>query len=109
MTTLKQKIAAQNNIKKAQSKWKRMSSRAHSLSQPEGRSRAKPGTTGKGEYYHIEVRRKSEFKTFRTHDVGKKGGVQRVAGKRSNGSWDDQKWLISKKDAHIKNELLMPD
>jgi hypothetical protein len=60
-------------------------------------------------YYHIEVRRKGEFITFRTQDVGKKGGIQRVAGKRSSGSWDDQKWLVSKEDAHVANGKLIPD
>jgi hypothetical protein len=71
--------------------------------------RAKPGSTGEGEYYHIEVRPKGEFVSFRTHDVGKKGGIQRVGGKRSSGSWDDQKWLISKEHAHIERGKLVPD
>jgi hypothetical protein len=71
--------------------------------------RAKPGSTGKGEYYHIEVRPKNEFVTFRTQDVGKKGGIQRVGGQRSSGSWDDQKWLISKEHAHIERGKLVPD
>jgi hypothetical protein len=47
--------------------------------------------------------------TFRTHDVGEKGGIQRVGGKRSSGSWDDQKWLISKEYAHIEGGRLVPD
>jgi hypothetical protein len=46
---------------------------------------------------------------FRTHDVGKKGGIQRVAGKRRSGSWDDQKWLISKEHAHVEDGTLIPD
>jgi hypothetical protein len=109
MATAKQKQAARKNIKKAQAAWKSMSSRAHSRSQPEGRGRAKPGTTGKGEYYHIEVRPKSEFNVFRTQDVGERGGIQRVAGKRGSGSWDTQKWLIGKDDAHVEGDRLVPD
>jgi hypothetical protein len=109
MATAKQRQAARKNIKKAQAAWQNMSSRAHSRSQPEGRGRAKPGTTGKGEYYHIEVRPKSEFSVFRTQDVGKRGGIQRVAGKRGSGSWDTQKWLISKDEAHIEGGKLVPD
>jgi hypothetical protein len=109
MATAKQRQAARRNIKKAQAAWQNMSSRAHSRSQPEGRSRAKPGTTGKGEYYHIEVRPKSEFSIFRTQDVGERGGIQRVAGKRGSSSWDTQKWLISKDDAHIEGGKLVPD
>lgn len=93
--------AARANIKKAQKTWRQMSSRARATAQPEGRGRAKPGATGRGEYYHIEVRPSSEFTTFRTQDVGAKGGIERVAGKRSSGSWDTQKWLISKGHAHV--------
>jgi hypothetical protein len=109
MATAKQRQAARKNIKKAQAAWQSMSSRAHSRSQPEGRGRAKPGTTGKGEYYHIEVRPKSEFSVFRTQDVGERGGIQRVAGKRGSGSWDTQKWLIGKNEAHIEGGKLVPD
>ncbi len=109
MATAKQKVAARKNIKKAQKASKSMSSRQRAIAQPEGRVRARPGSTGEGEYYHIEVRPKSLFVTFRTQDVGKKGGIQRVGGKRSSGSWDDQKWLISKDDAHIEGGKLIPD
>jgi hypothetical protein len=109
MATAKQRQAARKNIKKAQAALQGMSSRERSRAQPEGRGRAKPGTTGKGEYYHIEVRPKREFTTFRTQDVGEKGGIQRVAGKRGSGSWDTQKWLISKDEAHIEGERLVPD
>ncbi|HEU0180510.1 MAG TPA: hypothetical protein VFV58_40240 [Blastocatellia bacterium] len=109
MATAKQRQAAKKNIKKAQAAWQSMSSRAHSRSQPEGRGRAKPGSAGKGEYYHIEVRSKREFTTFRTQDVGERGGIQRVAGKRGSGSWDTQKWLIGKDEAHIEDERLVPD
>jgi hypothetical protein len=37
------------------------------------------------------------------------GHIQRVAGKRSSGSWDDQKWLISKSDAHVESGRLVAD
>jgi hypothetical protein len=68
--------------------------------QPEG-DRAKLGSSGEGDFFHIEVRPKGEFQTFRTQDIGEEGGIERVAGQRSSGSWDTQKWLISKKHAHI--------
>lgn len=109
MNTATQRKAARTNIKKAQSTWRGMSSRARARAQPEGRGRAKPGTTGGGEFYHVMVRPKTEFVTFRTQDVGKKGGIERVAGKRSSGSWDTQKWLISKDQAHIAGGHLVPD
>jgi len=100
MATNKQKITAKKNIKKAQKTLKGMSSRGRSLAQPEGRSRAKVGTQGGGDYYRIVVRPKGDFTTFRYQDVGDKGHIQRLAGKRSSGSWDTQAWLISKGDAY---------
>ena len=110
MATNKQKNAAKKNIKKAQAKWKGMTHRQHALAQPEGRARQKPGTTGKGKFFRIEVRPKSEFKTFRIQDVGRKGGLERLAGKRSSGSWDTVAWLVSKEDAKVKNrELIIKD
>jgi hypothetical protein len=109
MTTEKQRQAARKNIKKAQAKWKSMSSRQHSSSQPEGRERAKPASTGEGNYYHVEVRPKNEFTTFRTQDVGGPGHLQRVAGKRESGSWATVKWLIGKEDAHVENGKLIGD
>ncbi|MGH6874712.1 MAG: hypothetical protein ACREDW_06830 [Aestuariivirgaceae bacterium] len=71
--------------------------------------RAKPGTTGRGEFFHIEVRPRSQFTTFRNQDVGKKGGIERVAGRRPTGGWDTQKWLISKEHAHVERGRLVPD
>src|SRR5262245_54023174 len=109
MATMKQREAARQNIRKAQAAWKSMSRRQHSRAQPEGRSRQKPGTVGEGDYYHIAVRPKNQFVTFRTQDVGDPGHIQRVAGKRSSGSWDTVKWLVSKEDAHMEGGRLVPD
>ncbi len=80
-----------------------------SAKQLEGRRRAKPGTKGEGQYFRIIIRPKEEFAAFRIHDVGKTGHIQRLAGKRSSGSWDTQAWLISKEDAHNKDGKLVPD
>jgi hypothetical protein len=109
MATTSQRKAASRNIKKAQQARRGMTSRQRARSQPQGRSRAKPGSTGKGEFFHIEIRPKTEFKTFRNQDVGERGGIERVAGKRSSGSWDTQKWLISKEHAHVERGKLVPD
>jgi len=109
MATTKQIAAAKRNIKKAQQKWKSMSHRQHALAQPEGRKRARPGSTGKGAYYHIEVRPKNQFTSFRNQDVGDPGGLERIAGRRSSGSWATQAWLISKDMAHIEDETLVAD
>jgi len=74
-----------------------------------GKRRAKPGTTGEGEYYRIELRSTIDFTTFRYHDVGDKGHLIRLAGRRPSGSWDTQTWLVSKADAHIEGDTLVPD
>ena len=108
MATAKQIAAAKKNIKKAQKAWKNMSSRQHALAQPEGRARKRPGAGG-GEFFRIEVRPKNEFVTFRTQDVGDKGGIERLAGKRSSGSWDTATWLVSKDFAHKEGKKLVPD
>jgi hypothetical protein len=76
---------------------------------PGRRRRAKPGASGKGKYFHIEVRPKRLFAAFRNQDVGKKGGIERVAGRRASGSWDTQKWLIGKEHAHIESGRLVAD
>jgi hypothetical protein len=109
MATNKQKEAAKENIKKAQQRWQEMTPREHALAQPEGRKRAKPGTTGEGEYFRIVLRPKDEFTTFRTQDVGEKGHILRLAGKRSSGSWATEAWLIHKGDAHVEGDTLLGD
>jgi hypothetical protein len=83
-----------------------MSSRQRSRAQPQGRSRSRPGSTGKGAFFHVEVRPKSEFRSFRSQDVGEKGGIERVAGKRSSGWWSTQKWLIGKEHARVEGGRL---
>lgn len=109
MITTKQREAAKRNIMHAQAAWKSMTHRRRALAQPEGRDRAQPGTDGGGDYYRIVVRPKSDFVTFRYQDVGEKGHLQRLAGKRSSGSWSTQAWLISKSDAHVADNVLVAD
>lgn len=71
--------------------------------------RAKPGARGRGGFFHIQVRPRTEFVSFRNQDVGARGGIERVAGRRANGSWDTQKWLIGKREAHRAGKRLAPD
>ncbi len=71
--------------------------------------RAKPGARGSGGFFHIQVRPRTEFVFFRNQDVGSRGGIERVAGRRANGSWDTQKWLVGKNEAHIDGKRLAPD
>jgi hypothetical protein len=74
-----------------------------------GTLRKSPGSTGQGDYYHVEVRPRSDFVSFRTQDVGDPGHIQRVAGKRESGSWATVKWLIGKEDAHVSGDSLVGD
>ena len=71
--------------------------------------RRKPGSTGKGDYYHVEVRPGEKFVSFRTQDVGRRGHIQRVAGQRFSGYWTTVKWLIAKEEAHVQDAKLVPD
>ena len=73
------------------------------------RTRAKPGARGTGGFFHIEVRPKGRFKIFRVQDVGGRGGIERIAGRRGSGSWDTQKWLIGKSHAHRQGKRLVAD
>ena len=109
MATQKQRETAKRNIKKAQATWKSMSHEEHARSQPQGRQRQKPGTTGGGEYFRIQVRPKEDFVMFRTQDVGDSGHIQRLAGKRQSGSWATQTWLVDKSDAHLEDGVLVAD
>jgi hypothetical protein len=109
MATAKQIAAAKKNIKKAQKAWKAMSHTERARQQPQGRTRKRPGTTGEGEFYRIEVRPKSEFVTFRNQDIGAPGGIERLAGKRANGRWATATWLVSKDFAHVEKGRLVAD
>jgi len=70
-------------------------------------ARKRPGTGGAGKFYRIVVRPKGEFVSFRNHDVGEKGHVQRLAGRRKSGSRATQAWLIAKKDAKVVGDILI--
>ena len=138
MATARRKAAARKNIRKAQKTRRTKSARGRTAArtttkarrkaaarrkntarsktaarsrtarraQPKARRRA---ASGRGKFFHIELRPKSDFTEFRTHDVGRKGGIERVAGRRAGGSWSTQKWLIAKNQAHIEGDSLVGD
>ena len=99
---------AKQDVKKIPTRPK-PASRQSTAAPAEGLKRKLPGTPGEGHYYHIVIRPKHEFVTFRTQAVGRKGHVQRVAGQRTGGAWATVKWLIAKRDAHIEDGKLVPD
>ena len=76
---------------------------------PKARKRAKPGARGRGGFFHIQVRPRGEFVAFRNQSLGTRGKIERVAGRRANGSWDTQKWLIGKSEAHRVGKRLEAD
>jgi len=71
--------------------------------------RKAPGLGGCGRFYRVMIRDKKNFVMFRNHDVGEKGHVERLAGKRANGRWATVAWLIDKNDAHVDNGILVGD
>lgn len=97
MATTSQREAAKRNLDQSPDRW-RLSG-----------NKAQPGSKGEGDYFRIVVRSKREFRTFRYQDVGRPGHIQRLAGKRASGTWGTQAWLISKGDAHVEDDQLVPD
>jgi hypothetical protein len=64
----------------------------------------------KRKFYRLEIRPTKDFETFRTQDVGKKGGLERLAGKKADGTWQTVAWLIEKSMAHkTKDDKLIID
>ena len=94
---------------KARAKTGGKTARAGSRKQPAKVHRAKPGAKGGGRFFHIELRPARDFVGFRVQDVGGRGGVERVAGRRANGSWDTAKWLVEKTHAHLDGDRLVAD
>ncbi len=86
-----------------------MTTRQRALAQPQGRVRLKPGTLGTGRYYRIVLRPKEQFASFKTQDIGRRGHTLRLAGRRQSGSWDTEAFLVSKQDAHIEADRLVPN
>ena len=84
MATARQRQGAKRDVRNAQRGRRGKSSNARA--QPAGRHRAKPGTRGGGQFFRVEVAPTRQFVTFRYHDVGKKGGIERIAGQRADGT-----------------------
>ncbi len=68
-----------------------------------------PDEFGTGDFYHIEVRPKQAYKTFRSRDVGEKTGIERVGGQREDGVWETVKWLVRKDLARVEGGRLVAE
>jgi len=75
---------------------------------PAPHRRARPGAKGSGRFFHIELRPRQQFVAFRVQSFGK-AGIERVAGRHANGSWDTATWLVDKRRAHVENGRLVGD
>jgi hypothetical protein len=102
------KAPMRKNVVTARRAWARAPSPERAAKRKTG-GHAEPGVRGTGDFYHVQVRPKGEFRAFRTQDVGKRGGIERVAGRRADGSWSTQKWLIGKEHAHVEGGRLVPE
>ena len=92
----------------AMERQKRTDKQSRKKTQVKDPPRRKPGSSGKGEYYHVEVRPGEKFVNFRTQEVGRRGQIQRVAGQRFSGYWTTVKWLIGKEEAHVQDAKARP-
>lgn len=52
----------------------------------------------KGQQIRIRMKSPKKFTAFRTHDLGRKGRLQRIAGRTHKGKWETQAWRINLKD-----------
>jgi hypothetical protein len=127
MATARQKSAARKNIRKARKA--RVSARSKTTSRAKTKSKARVrAKTAKAKprakstvrrrtktaarqhgFFHIEVQPREAFMEFKTQEIGRDGGIERVAGKRAGGSWSTQEWLIAKDQAHVERGLLIGD
>jgi hypothetical protein len=102
------KAPQRKNVVSVRRAWQHGPSPQRARPRGEG-ARAEPDLRGAGDFYHVQVRPKGAFRVFRTQDVGKRGGIERVAGRRADGSWSTQKWLIGKEHAHVEDGCLVGD
>lgn len=85
----------------------RSKTRTRARAKPQAR-RAKASAKRRGSF-HIEVQPKEAFVEFKTQDIGRDGGIERIAGKRAGGAWSTQEWVIAKDQAHVERGTLIGD
>jgi hypothetical protein len=119
--TAKTKTATRAKTKtKARAKTAKAKPRAKSRSKSGGqpKSSGRPKSTAprratvsakRRGFFHIEVQPKEAFVEFKSQDIGRDGGIERIAGKRAGGAWSTQEWVIAKDQAHVERGTLIGD
>ncbi len=95
-TRAKSKTKARAKTAKAKPRAKPRASRTKASAKPRGS-------------FHIEIQPKEAFVEFKTQDIGRDGGIERIAGKRAGGAWSTQEWVIAKDQAHVERGTLIGD
>lgn len=106
--TVRSKTAQPKTRARAKAGTKARAKTAKPRAKATARRRAKAAAKPRG-FYHIEVQPKEAFVEFKSQDIGRDGGIERIAGKRAGGSWSTQEWLIAKNQAHIERGTLVGD
>jgi hypothetical protein len=109
--TARSKAAARSKTKtKARTKVAKAKPRAKSPARPKSSARRRATASAKPRgFFHIEVQPKEAFVEFKTQDIGRDGGIERIAGKRAGGAWSTQEWVIAKDQAHVERGTLIGD
>ncbi len=64
---------------------------------------------GQGEYFRIIIRPSSDFIKLRMEASADADVIQQINGKRADGRWNTQSWLIHKSAAHLEADKLVAD
>src|SRR5262245_42378236 len=92
-TSARSKPAARS---KAKTKTKARAKTAKSKPRAKSPARQVTSSAKRRGFFHIEVQPKEAFVEFKTQDIGRDGGIERIAGKRAGGAWSTQEWVIAK-------------
>jgi hypothetical protein len=109
MPTHKHKSVFRKNVAAARRAWERVGSPSRARPAAAARARVRANLRTGGDFYHVEVRPKGRFRSFRTEAVGRRAGIECISGRRPDGRWEPQKWLIGKEHAHVEDGVLVPD
>lgn len=110
-STAHSKVATRAKSKtKPRAKTAKAKPRAKPPARPKSTARrSAAGSAKRRGSFHIEIQPKEAFVEFKTQDIGRDGGIERIAGKRAGGAWSTQEWVIAKDQAHVERGTLIGD